>query len=82
MKAPNVPIDYVQITTRTRLQRKEVDDVLGGDAMWKDVDQTDGGCSHRLRGICTDCEGQWLVPSATTDEHTLCSCRSVQQMSL
>ncbi|KAG8738388.1 hypothetical protein FRC10_006934 [Ceratobasidium sp. 414] len=30
------------MTSRTRLQRKEVDDVLGGDAMWKDVDQTDG----------------------------------------
>ncbi|CAE6468618.1 unnamed protein product [Rhizoctonia solani] len=33
-----------QMTSRTRLQRKEVDDVLGGDAMWKDVDQTDAAC--------------------------------------
>ncbi|CAE6503105.1 unnamed protein product, partial [Rhizoctonia solani] len=33
-----------QMTSRTRLQRKEVDDVLGGDAMWKDVDQTDVAC--------------------------------------
>ncbi|KAG9100615.1 RNA polymerase III C11 subunit [Ceratobasidium sp. 370] len=32
------------MTSRTRLQRKEVDDVLGGDAMWKDVDQTDVAC--------------------------------------
>lgn len=29
------------MTSRTRLKRKEVDDVLGGEEMWKDADQTE-----------------------------------------
>ncbi|KDQ10701.1 hypothetical protein BOTBODRAFT_36016 [Botryobasidium botryosum FD-172 SS1] len=33
-----------QMTSRTRLERKQVDDVLGGDAMWKDVDSTQVAC--------------------------------------
>ena len=31
------------MTSRTRLVRKEVDDVLGGDEMWKHADSTMGG---------------------------------------
>lgn len=31
-----------QMTSRTRLKRKEVDDVLGGDDMWKHADSTAG----------------------------------------
>jgi len=30
------------MTSRTRLKRKEVDDVLGGDEMWAHADQTQG----------------------------------------
>ena len=30
------------MTSRTRLKRKEVDDVLGGDDMWKHADSTAG----------------------------------------
>lgn len=33
------------MTSRTKLKRKEVDDVLGGDEMWKHADSTAGG-SH------------------------------------
>lgn len=30
------------MTSRTKLVRKEVDDVLGGDEMWAHADQTQG----------------------------------------
>lgn len=30
---------------RTHLERKQVDDVLGGEDAWKNVDQTDGELS-------------------------------------
>ncbi|KAJ7578644.1 hypothetical protein C8J56DRAFT_1016556 [Mycena floridula] len=33
-----------QMTTRTRLTRKVVDDVLGGDEMWADADFTMASC--------------------------------------
>jgi DNA-directed RNA polymerase III subunit RPC11 len=33
-----------QMTSRTRLNRKQVDDVLGGDEMWKHADSTTGAC--------------------------------------
>ncbi|KAI6098190.1 hypothetical protein F5141DRAFT_441915 [Pisolithus sp. B1] len=33
-----------QMTSRTRMKRKEVDDVLGGDEMWKHADSTDASC--------------------------------------
>jgi hypothetical protein len=31
-----------QMTSRTRLTRKQVDDVLGGDEAWKHADSTTG----------------------------------------
>lgn len=31
-----------QMTTRQHLKRKEVDDVMGGEESWKNVDSTDG----------------------------------------
>jgi hypothetical protein len=41
----------LQMTSRTRLKRKEVDDVLGGDEMWKHADSTAGElCSNLLLG--------------------------------
>lgn len=42
---------HLQMTSRTRLKRKEVDDVLGGEEMWKDADQTDSEflCLNRRR---------------------------------
>ncbi|EMD40237.1 hypothetical protein CERSUDRAFT_46075 [Gelatoporia subvermispora B] len=33
-----------QMTSRTKLKRKEVDDVLGGDEMWKHADATTVTC--------------------------------------
>ncbi|KAF5325784.1 hypothetical protein D9611_000912 [Ephemerocybe angulata] len=40
-----------QMTSRTRLKRKEIGDVLGGDEMWKHADQTTR---------CVQCAHQWL----------------------
>lgn len=34
-----------QMTTRVKLTRKQVDDIMGGDDAWKNVDSTDGGCN-------------------------------------
>lgn len=31
-----------QVTSRIRLERKQVDDVMGGEDSWKNVDSTDG----------------------------------------
>jgi DNA-directed RNA polymerase III subunit RPC11 len=31
-----------QMTTRITLRRKQVDDIMGGDEAWKNVDSTDG----------------------------------------
>lgn len=42
---PTCPYKWVitqQISMRTHLQRKEVDDVMGGPEAWANVDQTDG----------------------------------------
>ncbi|TFK20431.1 hypothetical protein FA15DRAFT_673461 [Coprinopsis marcescibilis] len=33
-----------QMTSRTRMTLKQVDDVLGGDEMWKHADQTQASC--------------------------------------
>ncbi|CAO1632593.1 unnamed protein product [Parajaminaea phylloscopi] len=33
-----------QMTSRTKLKRKEVDDVMGGEDSWKNVDSTDAPC--------------------------------------
>ncbi|CAO1631799.1 unnamed protein product [Parajaminaea phylloscopi] len=35
-----------QVTSRIRLKRKEIDDVLGGVVAWKNVDSTDGAFVH------------------------------------
>ncbi|EPQ27845.1 uncharacterized protein PFL1_04589 [Pseudozyma flocculosa PF-1] len=35
---------YRQMTTRQHLKRKEVDDVMGGEESWKNVDSTDAPC--------------------------------------
>ncbi|KAL0068433.1 RNA polymerase III C11 subunit [Marasmius tenuissimus] len=32
------------MTSRTKLKRKEVDDVLGGEEMWKHADSTAASC--------------------------------------
>ena len=34
------------ITKRIPLARKKVDDILGGDAAWENVDQTEAACPH------------------------------------
>jgi len=40
------------MTSRTRMRRKEVDDVLGGDEMWKHADSTDGEWYYYLK-VCS-----------------------------
>lgn len=37
-----------QMTSRTRLERKQVDDVLGGEEMWKHADSTASEASNFL----------------------------------
>jgi len=37
------PIDK-QMTTRVKLIRKQVDDIMGGEDAWKNVDSTDTAC--------------------------------------
>ncbi|CEH19145.1 dna-directed rna polymerase iii subunit rpc10 [Ceraceosorus bombacis] len=32
------------MTTRVRLRRKQVDDIMGGEDAWKNVDATDAPC--------------------------------------
>nr|CDI55162.1 probable Rpc11-DNA-directed RNA polymerase III subunit C11 [Melanopsichium pennsylvanicum 4] len=46
-----------QMTTRQHLKRKEVDDVMGGEDSWKNVDSTDVTTFYR----CTNgkCAFQW-----------------------
>lgn len=42
---PTCPYKWIitqQISMRTHLERKQIDDVLGGEDAWKNVDQTDG----------------------------------------
>ncbi|KAL7422491.1 RNA polymerase III C11 subunit [Cryptotrichosporon argae] len=44
---PTCPYKWVitkQISMRTHYKRKEIDDVLGGEDSWKNVDQTDTAC--------------------------------------
>ena len=42
------------MTSRARLERKQVDDVLGGDDMWKHADSTAGACSSHVFHPWTD----------------------------
>jgi DNA-directed RNA polymerase subunit M/transcription elongation factor TFIIS len=39
-----------QMTSRTKLKRKQVDDVLGGDEMWKHADATAASCERCNHG--------------------------------
>jgi hypothetical protein len=45
--ATGKPHLVLQMTSRTRLKRKEIDDVLGGDEMWAHADQTQGAWAYR-----------------------------------
>jgi DNA-directed RNA polymerase III subunit RPC11 len=40
------------MTSRTKLKLKEVDDVLGGDEMWKHADSTAGECTVGALVLC------------------------------
>lgn len=49
---PTCPFEFPmdrQVTSRIRLERKQVDDVMGGEDSWKNVDSTDGTCAARAR---------------------------------
>ena len=39
-----------QMTSRTSLPRKEVDDIMGGDEAWKNVDSVEGEYAATWRG--------------------------------
>ena len=42
---PTCPFEFPmvnQVTSRMYLERKQVDDVMGGEDSWKNVDSTDG----------------------------------------
>lgn len=52
------PIDK-QMTTRTKLKRKEIDDVMGGEDSWKNVDSTDGEWSR----VGSHSEAARMVPA-------------------
>lgn len=68
-----------QMTSRTRMERKAVDDVLGGDEMWKHADATDGAClAHGL--VCRSRRPQRCATSATIGGRISISCRSGLQM--
>ena len=50
----NVSVDpFSQMTSRTKLKRKEVDDVLGGEDHWKHADSTNGRAVHRCTFLGT-----------------------------
>ena len=53
------------MTSRTRLKRKEIDDVLGGDEMWKHADQTQGK-HERVFGM--DTRSLTPLPPASCDK--------------
>ncbi|BAP71630.1 RNA polymerase III C11 subunit [Kluyveromyces marxianus] len=40
------PIDGIEVYDRKNLPRKEVDDVLGGEGAWDNVDQTGAQCPN------------------------------------
>lgn len=56
------------------MKRKEVDDVLGGDEMWKHADATDGA-SLRRRSAYRSCPLQRVVINAIIEERISISCR-------
>ncbi|GAC93211.1 hypothetical protein PHSY_000774 [Pseudozyma hubeiensis SY62] len=50
-----------QMTTRQHLKRKEVDDVMGGEESWKNVDSIDGAyLLFCWRSILRDCTGSLI----------------------
>lgn len=61
-----------QVTSRMYLQRKQVDDVMGGEDSWKNVDSTEGMKALHVSIL----HGQLLVPSVRMIAPILCSCRS------
>lgn len=79
---PTCPYKWIitqQISMRTHLERKQVDDVLGGEDAWKNVDQTDGEL-HSADGKADD---QRIARSArSVTERTSDRCRFVLPTSL
>jgi hypothetical protein len=71
------------MTSRTRLKRKEVDDVLGGEETWRDADQTESAPAILILLVMNDashCFWQSNVTNAIPIEHTSDSSRYVLQM--
>ncbi|KAH0826158.1 hypothetical protein J3R83DRAFT_5577 [Lanmaoa asiatica] len=63
------------MTSRTRMKGKDVDDVLGGDEMWKHADATDSASLIRGSAECRSRRLQRCVINAITEEHISISCR-------
>lgn len=67
------------MTSRTRLERKQVDDVLGGEETWKDADQTESTPPSSSEIVCVGFAN--LVKNNAIDaiqiEPIIVSCRSV-----
>ena len=74
------------MTSRTKLKRKQVDDVLGGDEMWKHAPSTGGDLSsNRCRVailMISPHDNKPRVINVTMIVHTISSYKSDQQMSL
>ena len=68
------------MTARTRLKRKEVDDVLGGEEMWKDADQTESMHCVLYNIVQYMTRLQSNATSAIQTARTINSFRFVQQM--
>lgn len=54
-----------QMTTRLHLKRKEVDDVMGGEESWKNVDSTDGKPSRFFPCLWGDADSLVLVSTVS-----------------
>lgn len=53
----------LQITKHAKLEKKEVDDVLGGEEAWKNVQKTDGRLHSCCTPWCLDKDGAVCMPS-------------------
>lgn len=68
------PIEGVEIFDRKELPRKEIDDVLGGDGAWDNVDQTTTQCPVESCGFDKAYFFQLQIRSADEPMTTFLKC--------
>ena len=68
-----------QMNSRTRLKRKEVDDILGGDEAWGNI-ITGQSSSDIFILVCQLSALQCHVPNVNIPQHITWNCRSGLQM--